>query len=40
VKPSNPAGLEEIVDLVKRYWLRLNQPTATTAAMAAFTGVS
>lgn len=38
VKPSNPAGLEEIVDLVKRYWLRLNQPTATTAAMAAFAG--
>ena len=29
VKPSNPAGLEEIVDLVKRYWLQLNQPTAT-----------
>ncbi|HVS53584.1 MAG TPA: response regulator [Opitutaceae bacterium] len=39
VKPSNPAGLEEIVDLVKRYWLRLNQPTATTAAMTAFAGV-
>lgn len=39
VKPSNPAGLVEIVDLVKRYWLGLNQPTATTAAMAAFAGV-
>jgi hypothetical protein len=26
--------LEEIVDLVKRYWLRLNQPTATTAFAA------
>lgn len=39
VKPSNPAALEEIVDLVKRYWLRLNQPTATTAAMTAFAGV-
>lgn len=31
VKPSNPLGLEEIVELVKRYWLRLNHPTATTA---------
>jgi CheY-like chemotaxis protein len=39
VKPSNPAGLEEIVDLVKRYWLHLNQPTTTTAAMTAFAGV-
>jgi CheY-like chemotaxis protein len=38
VKPSNPAGLEGIVDLVKRYWLQLNQPTATTAARTAFTG--
>ncbi|HZP61211.1 MAG TPA: response regulator [Opitutaceae bacterium] len=38
VKPSNPAGLEEIVDLVKRYWLRLNQPTATMAAISAFAG--
>jgi CheY-like chemotaxis protein len=38
VKPSSPAGLGEIVDLVKRYWLRLNQPTATMAAMAAFVG--
>ena len=36
VKPSNPAGLVEIVELVKRYWLRLNQPTATTGAMSAF----
>lgn len=36
VKPSNPAGLVEIVDLVKRYWLRLNQPTATMAAMTTF----
>lgn len=35
VKPSNPAGLEDIVDLVKRYWLQLNQPTATVVAMAA-----
>ncbi len=38
VKPANPAGLEEIVDLVKRYWLRLNQPTATMAAMSTFGG--
>lgn len=29
VKPSNPADLVQIVDLVKRYWLQLNQPTAT-----------
>ena len=35
VKPSNPAGLEEIVALVKRYWLQLNQPTATVAPVAA-----
>lgn len=34
VKPSNPGRLEEIVDLVKRYWLQLNQPTATLVAMA------
>lgn len=34
VKPSNPAGLGEIVDLVRRYWLQLNQPTATAPAMA------
>jgi DNA-binding response OmpR family regulator len=32
VKPSNPRGLDEIVDLVKRYWLQLNHPTATIAA--------
>lgn len=32
VKPSNPRGLEEIVELVKRYWLQLNHPTATIAA--------
>lgn len=31
VKPSNPFGLEEIVELTRRYWLRLNQPTATYA---------
>jgi DNA-binding response OmpR family regulator len=39
VKPSNPAGLDEIVELVKRYWLRLNQPTVTTAAMTSFAGL-
>ena len=33
VKPSNPAGLDEIVDLLKRYWLQMNQPTAATAVM-------
>lgn len=32
VKPSSPAGLTEIVDLVKRYWLNLNQPTASIKA--------
>jgi CheY-like chemotaxis protein len=34
VKPSNPLALQEIVELVKRYWLQLNQPTATIAAAA------
>ena len=29
VKPSNPLGLNEIVDVVKRYWLQLNHPTST-----------
>jgi len=38
VKPSNPAGLELIVDLVKRYWLQLNQPTATMASPAVRVG--
>lgn len=32
VKPLNPLALGEIVDLVKRYWLKLNHPTATIAA--------
>ncbi|HUR57156.1 MAG TPA: response regulator [Opitutaceae bacterium] len=32
VKPSNPFQLTELVELVKRYWLQLNQPTATLAA--------
>jgi CheY-like chemotaxis protein len=32
VKPSNPLDLADIVDLVKRFWLRLNQPTATGVA--------
>ena len=39
VKPSNPLGLGEIVDLVKRYWLQLNHPTATLAAAAVPAGV-
>jgi CheY-like chemotaxis protein len=38
VKPSNPLGLEEVVELVKRYWLKLNHPTATVAAAAAHAG--
>lgn len=32
VKPSNPLDLGEVMELVKRYWLQLNQPTATIAA--------
>jgi CheY-like chemotaxis protein len=31
VKPSNPLALDEVVDLVKRYWLGLNHPTVTAA---------
>ncbi len=39
VKPSNPLAMGEIVDLVKRYWLQLNLPTATaTAAQALHAG--
>ncbi len=34
VKPSNPLALAEIVDLLKRYWLQLNQPTATSPTLA------
>ena len=34
VKPSNPLGLDEIAELVKRYWLRLNHPTSTMAIAA------
>jgi CheY-like chemotaxis protein len=33
VKPSNPLGLNEIMDLVKRYWLGLNHPTASMGAV-------
>ncbi|HZZ56663.1 MAG TPA: response regulator [Opitutaceae bacterium] len=29
LKPSNPDDLAAIADLLKRYWLTLNQPTAT-----------
>jgi DNA-binding response OmpR family regulator len=32
VKPSNPLELGEIVELIKRYWLKLNQPTAAFSA--------
>lgn len=31
VKPSSPLQLQEMMSLVKHYWLRLNQPTATFA---------
>lgn len=34
VKPSNPLELEEIVSLVKRYWLNLNQPTAAFGSLS------
>lgn len=34
VKPSNPLELGDLMDLVKRYWLQLNQPTATAAAFS------
>jgi CheY-like chemotaxis protein len=40
VKPSNPLALDEVVDLVKRYWLKLNHPTATLAAVATWGGVA
>lgn len=32
VKPTNPLDLSEMMELVKRYWLQLNQPTATNVA--------
>lgn len=35
VKPSNPLDLGAMMDLVSRYWLRLNQPTSTVAGLAA-----
>jgi DNA-binding response OmpR family regulator len=38
VKPSNPLGLGEIVEAVKRYWLKLNHPTATIVAAMAGAG--
>jgi DNA-binding response OmpR family regulator len=34
VKPSNPLDLAEMMELVKRYWLKLNQPTAASATLA------
>jgi CheY-like chemotaxis protein len=38
VKPSNPRGLDELVDLAKRYWLQLNHPTSTLSPMAVRVG--
>lgn len=35
VKPSNPLELNQLVALVKQYWLQLNQPTATLGSKAA-----
>ncbi|MDP3073819.1 MAG: response regulator [Opitutaceae bacterium] len=32
VKPSNPFDLSEMMELVKRYWLQLNQPTSSSVA--------
>lgn len=40
VKPSSVLELERIVGLVERYWLRLNQPTATMAAAALATATT
>ena len=34
VKPTNPFDLNAMMELVKLYWLRLNQPTATIVAFA------
>lgn len=34
VKPTNPLGLTEMMELVKRYWLQLNLPTATNLPFA------
>lgn len=31
VKPGNPRKLDELVDLISRFWLNLNQPTAAIA---------
>lgn len=39
VKPSNPLGLNEMIDVVKRYWLQLNQPTASLAEARSPAGV-
>jgi CheY-like chemotaxis protein len=36
VKPSNPLDLAEMMELVKRYWLKLNHPTATLTEAAAY----
>jgi CheY-like chemotaxis protein len=35
VKPTNPLDLNAMMELVKQYWLRHNQPTASIAAFAA-----
>lgn len=35
IKPSNPEDLTAMADLLNRYWLTLNQPTATINAWAA-----
>ncbi len=34
VKPSNPLYLTEMMELVKRYWLQLNHPTAICVVAA------
>ena len=33
VKPSNPLDLTAMMELVKRFWLQLNHPTATISAL-------
>jgi CheY-like chemotaxis protein len=34
VKPSDPLDLTEMMEMVNRYWLRLNRPTALIGASA------
>jgi CheY-like chemotaxis protein len=40
VKPSNPFDLNDMMELVKRYWLQLNQPTATVLSSVSGRGLT